>query len=283
MTFKRPASHSAEMGDLKKISLQEIHVLERGQGRPIILLHGYSFSLETFRKTFEPLAVNNHLYAIDLPGCGWSPKPTGKCDVDTFVHLIVGFMDNERIGSACIIGSYEGAIIAMRIAELYPDKVNTLILLSPGSLTLGYPFYYRLMHVRHLGDIILRFAKKHSFVKWLKWNVFNETCVDEEMINTYMEFAQRPVVKVAFLKMIRAYSEHDTVEYMHGIKCPSLFIWGEQDKGHPCSHSDFFIEKIENSRIRFLRNCGGLLQEEKPVELCKIIDNFQDLSANIIY
>jgi pimeloyl-ACP methyl ester carboxylesterase len=106
--------------------------LRRGSGPPLLLLHGllgYSFS---WRFTLPVLAEKATVYAVDMPGAGFSERPP-KANGSFRAHAerLLRFLDNVGVDSCDLLGTSHGGAIAMMAAALAPERVRSLILVAP--------------------------------------------------------------------------------------------------------------------------------------------------------
>ena len=102
--------------------------LEKGTGRPLILLHGNGADSGYFKGQINAFAGQYHVYAIDTRGHGRTPRGTMPFTIRQFAEDLLGFMDARQIGKAHLLGFSDGANIAMVFAERHPDRVDRLIL-----------------------------------------------------------------------------------------------------------------------------------------------------------
>lgn len=116
-------------------SFGKIHAKIAGAGNPIILIHGYSPELNSWRtweKNIDALAASGRVYALDLIGYGGSDKPDPPLDVRTQANVLIQLMDAERMASASLVGlSWGGAIVQM-VAGLAPNRIRKLVLVDSG-------------------------------------------------------------------------------------------------------------------------------------------------------
>jgi pimeloyl-ACP methyl ester carboxylesterase len=59
-----------------------------------------------------------------------------------------------------------------------------------------------------------------------------------------------------------------------GVRCPSLVIWGEQDRVVPAATADQFVAALRNGRREIIRNCGHAVEMEQPAELAHLVSSF---------
>ena len=104
------------------------HYIEKGQGEPLILLHGNGENCDYFVGQTAVLAQHFHVYALDTRGHGKTPRGEAPFTIRQFADDLRGFMDAHGIEKAHILGFSDGGNIAMVFAMKYPERVSRLIL-----------------------------------------------------------------------------------------------------------------------------------------------------------
>ena len=103
-----------------------------GSGPPLLLLHGllgYSFS---WRFSLPLLAEKATVYAVDMPGVGFSDRPPDASgSLRAQAERLLRFMDGVGIASCDLLGTSHGGAVAMMAAALAPERVRSLILVAP--------------------------------------------------------------------------------------------------------------------------------------------------------
>ena len=106
----------------------EHYYIEKGQGEPLILLHGNGENCDYFKGQIDEFARYYHVYALDTRGHGKTPRGNSPFTIRQFADDLLGFMDSHGIDKAHLLGFSDGGNIAMVFAIKYPDRVNRLIL-----------------------------------------------------------------------------------------------------------------------------------------------------------
>ncbi len=106
----------------------EHYFLEKGQGEPLILLHGNGENCGYFRGQIDAFAKRYHVYAIDTRGHGRTPRGSMPFTIRQFAEDLLGFMDTHGMEKAHLLGFSDGGNIAMIFAIRYPERVDRLIL-----------------------------------------------------------------------------------------------------------------------------------------------------------
>jgi len=114
----------------REISYMDIKhfFIEKGQGEPLILLHGNGESCEYFRGQMDAFARRYHVYAVDTRGHGKTPRGERPFTIRQFADDLRCFMDEHGIEKAHLLGFSDGGNIAMIFAMRYPERVDRLIL-----------------------------------------------------------------------------------------------------------------------------------------------------------
>lgn len=124
------------MSDIEAGDDLTLHVAEGGQGTPLLLLHGFTGSVETWEHLRARFEENHHVIAIDLPGHGRSSSPA---DPERYSLLrttddIACSLDEIGVERTAVLGYSMGGRLALHFALRHPDRVTALILesTSPG-------------------------------------------------------------------------------------------------------------------------------------------------------
>ncbi len=114
-------------------------VHESGQGKPVVLLHGFPELAYSWRHQLPALAAAGYrAIAPDQRGYGASSKPTGVSNytIQELTGDVLGLLDALEIRQAVIVGHDWGALLAWQLALLAPDRMS-------GLITLNIPFFAR--------------------------------------------------------------------------------------------------------------------------------------------
>ena len=111
--------------------------VEKGQGDPLILLHGNGEDHTYFDHQIDVFAQHYHVYALDTRGHGQTPRGTRPFTIRQFADDLLAFMDARHIERAHLLGFSDGGNIAIIFALRYPERVDRLILNGANLDTAG--------------------------------------------------------------------------------------------------------------------------------------------------
>lgn len=259
----------------------DINYIKKGKGEPLVLLQGWATTLGgwTFQLPFFKRKMM--VIALDNRGIGESSRPNYPYTMDMFVDETKALLDslgvNQKIN---LCGISMGGMIALNFVIKYPEKVNTLILLSTSS-------YYR----REFGDPIAEkyraimqdmeleegfkmkldlmfsetFIKRVNETKTLYDTLFDLLMIKSASSSTWQDLENRAA----------AIENHDTRESLKKINHPTLIIHGSDDKYVPLEDAEFMNKNIPNSKLITLDGFGhGSVLIEDTEKINNLIWNF---------
>ena len=106
---------------------------EKGEGEPLVLIHGFPFDHTLWDDVTEPLARHAHLILPDLRGFGKSPAPDGVYSMRLMAEDIAALLDRLGIQKAILAGHSMGGYVSLAFAQAYPEHIAGLALITSQS------------------------------------------------------------------------------------------------------------------------------------------------------
>lgn len=115
---------------------QFLHTTIRGNGQPIVLIHGFLSSSHYFKPLVRRLEKTHQVISIDLLGFGKSPKPRISYTFEDHTDALHRTLQQYAISTPfTLVGHSMGALIALRYAATYPDSIAQLQLFNAPMFT----------------------------------------------------------------------------------------------------------------------------------------------------
>jgi pimeloyl-ACP methyl ester carboxylesterase len=228
-----------------------LHYVDEGQGRPILMLHGnptWSFYYRNLIQTFSPkfrTIVPDHM------GCGMSDKPQDY-DYSLETHIqnayqLIKFLDLKKI--ILIVHDWGGAI-GFGLVTRYPELFDRIVILNTAAYPSEHiPQRINLLRQGKLGEWLTR---KLNLFAWPATFMTTEKKLTKEVKAGYLlpyDSWENRIAVARFVQDIPMEKSHKTFKTMSDIEArlktlqhPKLILWGGKDF---CFNQHFFEKWVE--------------------------------------
>lgn len=232
-----------------------------GSGKPLILLHGWGDSANTFSKLVDILQENYEIYALDLPGFGASQPPKeawGLADYANFARCWINKIGIHQ--QYYLLGhSFGGAVATVGVAQsmLKPKK---LVLLAASGVRDRKPLTKKAMRLATKAGHIPLYLLPQRKAQKIKLKLY-------KLIGS--DFLLIPHMQETFKLVVR----QDIRPLASKINVPTLLVYGNRDKETPPPDGHALSRSIRGSRMDII-NAGHFLHQEEPEKISRLIENF---------
>ena len=120
------------IGRFMTIDGTRLHYIERGQGEPLVLIHGNGTMIQDFLVSgiVDELAKRYRVIIFDRPGYGYSDRPRGLWTPRAHATLYQAALERLGVSNAVVLGHSWGTLVAVALALQAPQLVRSLVLAS---------------------------------------------------------------------------------------------------------------------------------------------------------
>ncbi len=262
----------------------KVHYLEMGEGDPLILIHGGGMWLYSFRHNFRDLAGFFHVYALDMPGYGYTVPlgDTVSYGLDPAADTLLEFMNERNIERASLLGHSWGGGWVLRFASKYPERVERLILIDSSGFNVPDVLEWELMKYPLIGELLMNFVTVGTVKKRLERSFFHRHMVSLAMAEEVHLPLTFPHNRKAQLQIARNQDWKLTESSLQEIRHPSLVIWGDHDAYLDAELLHRFQGCLPNARTFLFKQCGHSPHEEYPQDVNALITAYLKTKDRLI-
>jgi pimeloyl-ACP methyl ester carboxylesterase len=238
----------------------ELHVTERGEGRPFLLLHGGAGPISVSH--FADMFAEHHEVRVITPihpGFSRTPRPDYLNNVQGLARLYAGLLDELNLKEVTVIGNSIGGWIACELALLARPEVSMIVLVDAVGIEVAdHP-------VTDISNMATDQLMRLSYHDPSRFRVDPARLTDEQRAN--MAANRATLLIYAGPKGV----DSGLAGRLPKIAIPVLVLWGESDGIVDKEYAKAFASAIPRSRFVVLSGAGHVPQIETPEALMETI------------
>jgi pimeloyl-ACP methyl ester carboxylesterase len=258
-----------------------VRVAESGSGPTLLLLHGLFLDNTTWNGMREILSERHRVVTPDLPGYGASEKPHPSrfsYAIESYAEVVADLYAGLELGRAALVGHCLGGAVAITLAARHPELVSELVLVSATCEPPRLGAYGRLGLLPVVGSLVLKqLWNRQIFRAFFREQLLSPASpVEADVIDAYYAAFNEPAARTSAHETLRAWLDTRPLSTRaSGLRLPTLVAWGSHDRVAPASAGRQLARAIHDARLELL-DAGHLPQEERPVELSRVMLRFFD-------
>lgn len=264
---KKSISEEARAEYIEVAANVKLHITDAGEGKSIVLIHGWPLSDEMYEYQYNDLINNNfRVIGITLRGFGKSDKPYGDYNYDVHAADIKTVLSKLDIENAVLVGFSMGGAIAIRFVAKYNGAhVSKLVLAGAAApiWTQRDDFKYNLPKSAVNDLIALNYKDRPKLLADFE-NIFSakENSLNEG-IGNWLNGIGLSASSYATAECLVALRDTDLRADLKKITIPTLILHGKKDKICSFDLAEQMKAGIPNSRlIPFEKSGHSLFLEE---------------------
>jgi pimeloyl-ACP methyl ester carboxylesterase len=235
-------------------------VVEDGEGSPAVVLHGWGGRIESIAPVISCLRARFKVVAVDLPGFGESPPPSGAWGTGDYVAYVRDVLGHLGIGRAHFVGHSFGAKTSLYLAAVHPALVDKLVLVGSPALRTAPSPAARAKRVVSRGARLA--GKLGTPGKKVRDAVYARIGSRD-----YREAGpMRPVLVTVV--------NEDLSPLLPRIEASTLLVWGGNDDAVPVAHARAMEKLIPDAGLVLFEGAGHFAYLDEPQRFCRVVRHF---------
>ena len=252
-----------------------------GQGKPLLLIHGFGASIGHWKKNIPVLADAGYkVFALDLLGFGGSAKAPSNYTLELWESQIKDFWTEFISEPTVFIGNSIGALLALMLVTNHPKIAQGGVLINcagglnhrPGDLNpiLGLVMggFARLVSSPATGGFIFNNIRRKSQIRRTLYQVYcDRNAVTDELVEMLYQPSCDPGAQKVFASVLTAPAGRTPNELLANLQRPLLVLWGEKDPWTPVAGAKIYQDLAENNpdvKFQVILNTGHCPHDENP-------------------
>lgn len=233
---------------------------------PLFLLHGITGHAEAYVRNLAAHGEHFDTWAIDFIGHGYSTKPEHPLEIKHYIGQLMSILDKLEIEKVSLSGESVGGWVAARFAQQHPDRVEKIVLNTPGG-TMANPEV-----MKRIYNLSMEAAKDPSWERVrarLEWLMADPTMVTDDLIRTRQAIFEQPdwlkacEANMALQSMKIRRRNMISDDDLRAIQAPALVIWTTKDPSGPIDEGRRIADLIPNSVFAVIEDAGHWPQYEQ--------------------
>jgi pimeloyl-ACP methyl ester carboxylesterase len=252
-----------------------------GEGRPVVLLHGFGGAASNWIELAPELARGHRVVVPDLPGHGGSSPLPALPNLEPFADRVGLVLERESAQPAVLVGHSLGCLVALRLAMRSPALVRGLVLVSAagiGSTTRRARYALALSSVIQPGRLIAPFRERIARSRFLRAVVWGSWATPDGTVispTATLGLLEGPALHTDTASAGAALVDEDPRVELDRVRCPALVLWGARDPQVPVADGFEYARRL-GAPLRVFAGAGHLVIAERPEACLDAIRGFLD-------
>ncbi|MBZ8181853.1 alpha/beta fold hydrolase [Oscillatoria salina] len=271
---------------------------EKGRGKPLIFVHGLGIWSISWQHNIDFFAQYYRVICFDLKGYGFSDKPAYPDKSGYKIIELERILAALEIKAAAVVTESVWGAVGLAVAEEKPELIDRLIVIGGTIFPKKLPnIGLKIMAVIPLSLVriidILRLPKILApLTRWNLRQIRSEVVVRGEIppedvywqAYPYINFlhastrlvidVKQAAAEISCLQQQKPCLLSKIQDKLETITCPTLVLWGAKDRWFPVTEARKLDDRLPNSRLKIIPDCGHDVSADCPDEMNQILLEF---------
>jgi pimeloyl-ACP methyl ester carboxylesterase len=264
---------------------RQMNVIDVGSGeQTIVFIHGLAGCWQNWLENIPAFTETHRVIAMDLPGFGGSEMPSERISIAGYGRIVAELLETLEAKATCVVGNSMGGFIGAELAIQRPDLLERLVLVSAAGITSQNQRSETLLGLLGRGENVLSF--------YAGWFATRSEVLSRRprmrrammlFVAAHPDRLPAPLIaeqvrgsgKPGFLSALDALSDYPIRDRLEEIECPTLIVWGTDDRLVPLRDAYEFERLIgDNASVIVYDDTGHVAMLERPDAFNEALERF---------
>jgi uncharacterized protein (TIGR04551 family) len=275
-----PAPPPGAPADATYVEVDGVRLHYRALGDPatptVVLIHGYSASLDTWRGVQDVLATHFRVIAFDLAGFGWSGRPDIDYSPVAEGRLVWRALDRLGVGDVALVGHSWGSSVVLSMTIEQPRRVRRVALYSAYAFEDQVPSFFHWARLGGIGEALFALWYRERAEDRVALAYHNDRYVTQARVEHVEAELGRPGTVAAALAAARRQDFRVLETQWASIAQPVLLLWGDDDQVTPLRFGQRLARELPDAELKVYPACGHIPMVEARLPTTRDLAAFLD-------
>jgi pimeloyl-ACP methyl ester carboxylesterase len=274
------------LGERKEVRTPEwrLRYYERGEGEPIVFLHGVGVNPVIWRNVVPELAGSFRCICPELPLGGHEVPMPRDADLSLpgLGELVEAFLSHAGLDGVTLVGNDTGGAIAQTVAANHPQRLKRLILTPSDTFDHFFPPGFGILKVMGWTPGMPWLTVQQMRIERMRYLPFAygrlvKRRMPREVTDAYLRPLQRAAIRRDLARMLRSMRKRHLLEVTEELRSfdkPTLLVWPPDDPVFSFENANRLTRLLPDARLVEIEDSRGFVSEDQPKRLAEEIAEF---------
>ncbi len=246
------------------IEEKEFSYVKKGEGEPMVLLHGLFGTLSNWTHVVEHFSKKGYcVYIPLLPIYEGKTLDKVHTSVEGLTDFVTHFLEAKQLKKVHMVGNSLGGHIALVYALKHGDNLKSMCLTgSSGLFEAG------------LGSTFPRRQDRKYVKERVEYTFYDPRTATKALVDEVFAIINNRLKALRIIHIARNAQRTNLRDQLPNISTPTCLIWGLNDNITPPYVAHEFHKLLPNAKLYFIDECGHAPMMEQPQRFNEVLENF---------
>jgi 3-oxoadipate enol-lactonase len=253
---------------------QEVHVVDRGSGDPVLFLHAFPFNAAMWEYQYADLEADHRVVGIDLPGFGSSPAPVDPkaASMDAWADLVAGVITELGLEQPTVVSASMGGYLTFSLIRRHLDLLGPLVLVATRPKSDDVDTWEKRTAQQ---EALAGGEDLATLAKGMVEGLLSQASLDRPELVEYVLALMQHNLPEGWIAALEAMKNRpDAMGALRGMPRPTLVVAGELDRVTPLSESTLISRLVADGELVVVKDSSHLPNLENPTDFNGVLRQF---------